>query len=137
MSPEERAARDAIIGAHRDAGLQPPDLPAVLAATRLDAERAQRLARNLIEAGDLVRLREQMLVDAAAMAGLLADMASWLQPGRSFSVPEFKDRSGVSRKHAIPLLEYLDAQGFTRRQGEGRVWTGKVSSTAAVRADAP
>ena len=37
------------------------------------------------------------------------------------SVPTFKDIAGVSRKQAIPLLEQLDREGTTRRQGDLRV----------------
>jgi selenocysteine-specific elongation factor len=38
-----------------------------------------------------------------------------------FSVPAFKDRTGISRKYAIPLLEYLDRERVTRREGDERV----------------
>jgi selenocysteine-specific elongation factor len=125
LTPAEEQARQQILGAHEHAGLSPPDLPGVLESVRLDRDRGARLVRLMLDSGELVRLREAMLVHGAAMAGLLRDMASWYQPGQSFSVPDFKERSGVSRKHAIPLLEWLDSQGYTRRQGEGRVWTGR------------
>jgi hypothetical protein len=36
-------------------------------------------------------------------------------------VPAFKELAGVSRKQAIPLLEQLDREGTTRRQGDERV----------------
>jgi selenocysteine-specific elongation factor len=41
--------------------------------------------------------------------------------GSRFSVPEFKDWTGVSRKYAIPLLEFLDRERVTRREGDERV----------------
>jgi selenocysteine-specific elongation factor len=41
--------------------------------------------------------------------------------GQRFAVPEFKDWTGVSRKYAIPLLEYLDRERITRRDGDARV----------------
>ena len=41
--------------------------------------------------------------------------------GQQFAVPEFKDWTGISRKYAIPLLEYLDRERITRRDGERRV----------------
>ena len=40
---------------------------------------------------------------------------------RSIDVPAFKELAGVSRKYAIPLLEYLDRQRVTRREGDRRV----------------
>jgi selenocysteine-specific elongation factor len=41
--------------------------------------------------------------------------------GARFSVPEFKDWTGVSRKYAIPLLEFLDRERITRREGDSRI----------------
>ena len=41
--------------------------------------------------------------------------------GVQFAVPQFKDWTGISRKYAIPLLEYLDRERITRREGESRV----------------
>jgi selenocysteine-specific elongation factor len=41
--------------------------------------------------------------------------------GQQFAVPEFKDWTGISRKYAIPLLEYLDRERVTRRDGNSRV----------------
>jgi selenocysteine-specific elongation factor len=124
LTDDERRALDTIVAAHRDAGLSSPDLAAVLASVALPRDRAQRLVKLLLASGELVRVKDGMLVHGAAMAALLRDMASWYPPGQSFSVPDFKDRSATSRKHAIPLLEYLDSQGLSRRVGEGRVWNG-------------
>ena len=41
--------------------------------------------------------------------------------GRSFTVPEFKEWIQISRKHAIPLLEFLDREHVTRRDGDRRI----------------
>jgi selenocysteine-specific elongation factor len=41
--------------------------------------------------------------------------------GTRFAVPEFKDWTGISRKYAIPLLEFLDRERITRREGDSRV----------------
>jgi selenocysteine-specific elongation factor len=53
----------------------------------------------------------------------LGQMVGTLQQrrGTRFSVAEFKDWTGVSRKYAIPLLEFLDRQRITRRDGDQRV----------------
>ncbi len=130
LSPEEERANELVVGAHRDAGLNAPDLAEVLAGTGLDEVRSRRLVQLLIEEGRLIKLKEGMLISAEAMAGLTGDMASWYSGGEAFAVPDFKERCGVSRKHAIPLLEHLDAQGLTRRQGDGRVWLGPADEPA-------
>ncbi|MEM7249033.1 MAG: selenocysteine-specific translation elongation factor [Acidobacteriota bacterium] len=125
LTPEQEAASRHLLEAHLDAGLKPPDLTAVLASCGLDDVAARRVLHLLFESGELVRLKGDMALSGAALAALLADMASWYQSGEEFSVPDFKDRSGVSRKHAIPLLEHLDGLGVTRRSGDGRAWLGR------------
>jgi len=54
-----------------------------------------------------------------AIASLRKLLASY--KGRRFLVPEFKSWTNISRKYAIPLLEYLDRQHVTRREGDARV----------------
>jgi selenocysteine-specific elongation factor len=130
LSPEEEKASGAVLAAHATAGLHAPDLAEVLSGTGLDEARSRRLVQLLIEEGRLLKLKEGMLVSVEAMAGLVDDMASWYSGGEAFAVPDFKDRCAVSRKHAIPLLEHLDARGLTRRQGDGRVWVGPASESA-------
>jgi selenocysteine-specific elongation factor len=132
LSPAEQRARDLVLGALEAAGLSPPDLDPLLAQAGLPRENALKLVKLLLQSGELIRLKEGMLVHGGVMARLVQDMASWMPPGQPFSVPDFKQRSGTSRKHAIPLLEYLDAQGITRRQGEGRVLTGRLTWRAAA-----
>ena len=59
-----------------------------------------------------------LFVASAALEKLRGDLLAigW----ERFGVGEFKDRFALSRKWAIPLLEYLDAQGVTRRVGDER-----------------
>ena len=137
LSPAERTAHDGLVEAHRRAGASPPNLPDALAEVGLAGDKARRIVHLLVSAGELVRLREGLLLHREALAALLASMASWYAAGQTFSVPDFKERSGVSRKHAIPLLELLDTLGCTRRVGDGRLWMGRApgSPEAAPAAD--
>ncbi len=61
-----------------------------------------------------------MMVDREALAGLIADVRALKARSARFGVGEFKELTGLSRKYAVPLLEYLDSQRVTRRTGEGR-----------------
>jgi selenocysteine-specific elongation factor len=47
--------------------------------------------------------------------------ASQHEPDRLIDVPAFKDLAGVSRKYAIPLLEFFDREQVTRRAGDKRL----------------
>jgi selenocysteine-specific elongation factor len=51
----------------------------------------------------------------------LNDYAAQHEPERLIDVPTFKELAGVSRKYAIPLLEYFDREQVTRRTGDKRV----------------
>ena len=74
--------------------------------------------RFLIKDGQLVRIGGDLIVSRTALETLKQEMldSEWLE----FSVAEFKDRYGLSRKWAIPLLEYLDQQRITQRVGNAR-----------------
>jgi selenocysteine-specific elongation factor len=68
-----------------------------------------------------VKISEDMFVDRAAMDKLIAGVKSLKSKNPKLGVGEFKDLTGVTRKYAIPLLEYLDRQRVTRRVGDERM----------------
>ncbi|MCL4854972.1 MAG: SelB C-terminal domain-containing protein, partial [Bryobacteraceae bacterium] len=103
----------------RDAGLTVPATKDVLARSGLDAARSRRLLQMLLRGGKLVRVGEDLVYHQTALEGLKSLLAGHV--GERFAVPEFKDWTGISRKYAIPLLEYLDREGVTRREGDTRV----------------
>ncbi|MEZ5332603.1 MAG: SelB C-terminal domain-containing protein [Thermoanaerobaculia bacterium] len=74
--------------------------------------------RYLVEDGRLTRLPGGLLIATAAVDRLAADLLAtgWDR----FSVPTFKQRFGLTRKWAIPLLEHLDSTGRTLRLGDER-----------------
>ncbi len=76
------------------------------------------LVRDLVRRGHLVRLSNDHIVAAAAVAALRDQLRAtgW----RDFDLQAFKERFGLSRKWAIPLLERLDQEGVTRRVGDRR-----------------
>jgi len=100
-------------------GLAVPALSEVLAQSGVDPARARSLLQILLKNGKLLRVGADLVYHASA----IADLRTVLQPrkGQRFSVPEFKDWTGVSRKYAIPLLEFLDQQRVTRRDGDSRI----------------
>ena len=103
----------------RAAAFQPPPLTDVLRTTEFDARKARALLETLIKSQRLVRISEELIFHADVMAHIRKSLAA--HKGRRFSVPEFKDWMGISRKYAIPLLEYLDRQRVTRREGDSRI----------------
>ncbi len=105
--------------AFREAGLQPPPASDVLRSTGTDPKKGRGLLETLIKAQKLMRISDDLIFHADVLSHVRKSLASY--KGRRFSVAEFKDWTQVSRKFAIPLLEYLDRQRVTRREGDARV----------------
>ena len=115
---EERAAA-AIEAAFERAGLAVPSVPEVLGKSGVEPARARSLLQMLLRERRLARAGEDLVFHASAIASLRALLAD--RRGQRFTVPMFKEWTGVSRKYAIPLLEFMDRERVTRRQGDERV----------------
>ena len=122
LSPEEARAQDALAGAYLKAQLAPPDLAAAASASGIPPAVAERVARLLVRQKTLVKL-DALYFHAEALARLRQEMAAMKQtdPAPRVDVAAFKERFGLSRKYAIPLLEWLDRERVTRRVGEARI----------------
>jgi selenocysteine-specific elongation factor len=78
----------------------------------------------LIDDRKLVRIQGEMFMHTQVLEDLktrLRNYASQHEPDRLIDVAAFKDLAGVSRKYAIPLLEYFDREQVTRRAGDKRL----------------
>jgi len=124
LSGDEETARAAIESAYRDAGLKPPELAAVAAASGIAPDVVERVTRLLLRQKTLVKL-DTLLFHEQALRRLKDEMAALKSQGAQaparIDVATFKERYGVTRKFAIPLLEYLDRERVTRRMGDARV----------------
>jgi selenocysteine-specific elongation factor len=75
----------------------------------------------LIEAGVLVKVHGEMFFHRAVLDDLTQKVRAHGAENREIDVAAFKELTGISRKYAIPLLEYLDRQRITRREGDRRI----------------
>jgi len=85
---------------------------------------ARKILQLLIDGRKLIRVHGDMFMHVAAIAELqtkMQDYAAQHEPDRLIDVPTFKNLAGVSRKYAIPLLEYFDREHVTRRAGDKRL----------------
>jgi len=124
LSAEEQAAKDHLSATFASAALQPMSLEEAIAKAGpqfgIDQARAQRFAQMLINSGELVRVAD-LIFHRSALDGLRDSLQKFkAERGARIDVGAFKDLTGVSRKYAIPLLEYLDRQRVTRRVGDTR-----------------
>jgi selenocysteine-specific elongation factor len=121
MTPEEARAQDALVRVYRDAGLAPPDLNAAAQGAGVPLPVADRVSKLLVRQKTLVKL-EALLFHADALERLKEEISRLkTQPGARVDVAGFKERYGISRKYAIPLLEWLDRERVTRRVGDARI----------------
>jgi selenocysteine-specific elongation factor len=121
LNPEESAAREQIVKAFAQAGLAVPSAREVLAGLRLDRARAQKILQLLLKEGELVKLAEDLVFHRSALARLRELVVKYKSRSNRVNVAAFKEITGLSRKYAIPLLEYLDREHVTRREGDARV----------------
>jgi selenocysteine-specific elongation factor len=123
LSPEEERARGALARAYLDGGLTPPDASLMAAELGVAAPVADRMLKLLQRQKVLVRLGVLLFHDEA-LTKLKAEVATLKASAGAaarLDVATFKGRFGVSRKFAIPLLEYLDRERITRRVGDVRL----------------
>jgi selenocysteine-specific elongation factor len=121
LKDEEAKAKEQIEKAFASAGLKVPLMKEVLASVPVDKARAQKLVTLLLRDRVLVKVADEMVFHHSALERLRQLMAQQKAKSPKIDVGAFKDLLGVTRKYAIPLLEYLDQQRVTRRVGDERI----------------
>jgi selenocysteine-specific elongation factor len=126
MKDEEAESKKIIEQAFSSAGLKVPALSAVLAGLKVDKARAQKIVTLLLRDKVLVKISEELVFHHSALTNLRGQLTVYktkFPPGTAakIDVAKFKEMTGVSRKYAIPLLEYLDRERVTKRVGDERV----------------
>jgi selenocysteine-specific elongation factor len=119
LKQDEEEARAAIERAFEQAGLATPAVAEVLAKSGVEPARARTLLEILLREKRLIRINEDLVFHHSAIESLRRLLAE-RRPAR-FQVGAFKEWTGISRKYAIPLLEYLDRVHITRREGDERL----------------
>jgi selenocysteine-specific elongation factor len=124
LSSEDVALKAWLDRRYLDAGLAPPDVSALQGDAGRPAGDLDRVVGLMVKARELVRVDalvfhpqvlERLKRDVSALRAAAPD-------GRAtVDVKTFKETYNVSRKYAIPLLEYLDRERVTRRAGDARV----------------
>jgi selenocysteine-specific elongation factor len=122
LQPDEQAAKEKIEAAFRGGGLAVPSVKDVLAGLSVEGKRAEKLLHILLREKSLIRVSPELIFHQVALTQLKERLSAYkTSKGERISVPAFKDLTGITRKYAIPLLEYLDRERVTRRIGDERV----------------
>ncbi len=127
FSPAEAALNDKIASIFRQAGLEVSKLDDALAeavsGTKFTPPEARKFLQRFLDAGEIVKVTDEFYFAREAVDRVIAEVRKYATgtTDRLIDVPQFKEIAGVSRKYAIPLLEYFDRSKITRRAGDKRV----------------
>jgi len=127
LSEQEAELSKRIEQLYLAAGVEAPTVEEAMTKANVAApQRAQarKILQLLIDDRTLVRIQGEMFMHAKVVQDLKAKLHNYAtqhEPDRLIDVPAFKDLAGVSRKYAIPLLEFFDREQVTRRAGDKRL----------------
>ena len=121
LKDEEQQAKQQIARAFERAGLMVPAVKEVLGKLPVERQRAERILRILLQEKRLVRVSEDLVFHADAIRKLCQTLARYKTTSDRINIGTFKGLARISRKYAIPLLEYLDREHVTRRAGDERI----------------
>jgi selenocysteine-specific elongation factor len=102
-----------------EAGLAPPPVSELIKAIPQKPKVIEGVVSFLVKQGSLVRLGEGIYLHRDALAAASTKMSE--RKGETIDVGQFKEYFGLSRKIAIPLLEWFDRNGVTKRTGDSRL----------------
>ena len=120
MKDEEAESKKKIEEAFATTGLKVPALHEVIAGLKVDKTRGQKIVTLLLRDKVLVKISDELVFHRSALEELRRQIAAQKAKSSKMDVATFKELTGVSRKYAIPLLEYLDRERVTRRVGDAR-----------------
>lgn len=122
LEPGEARAKEQIEQEFARGGLAAPGIEAVLTKLPVGMSQGQKIFQLLLRERVLLKISNDVVLHRATLDHLQALLAEFKRTrGEKLAVSDFKELAGISRKYAIPLLEYLDRTGVTRRVGDYRV----------------
>jgi selenocysteine-specific elongation factor len=124
LSPEQQKFADRVEQEFRAAAAAPPSPEEALTRAGLTGDEEHELFQLLVEGRKLVRVKDSLYFHAEALASIQERLVAMLRERKEIGPGDIKDLLGISRKYAIPLLEFFDARRVTARVGERRVLRG-------------
>jgi len=121
MQDDELETKRRIEAVFATAGLKVPALKEALAQVKIDQARAQKIVTLLLREKVLVKISDDLVFHQQTLDELKKLVVACKPKSPTIDVARFKDLTGVSRKYAIPLLEYLDREHITRRAADARI----------------
>lgn len=127
LSADEKILRERLSAIYKTAKLEVPKLEDALLEsiknTKFDAHYARKIFQLLLNSGEVVKITDEFYFAKNEIENLVKKLREFADKSsdKLIDVPAFKDLAGISRKYAIPLLEYFDREKLTRRAGDKRL----------------
>jgi len=121
LSDEGMRVKELIENYFRHTGYQPPALSELPAAIPANAEEVRKISFWMVKQRLLIKISEDLVYHSSTIEEIKRRTRERFGPGVKFGVAEFKELFDLTRKHAIPLLEFLDRDRFTQRLGNDRI----------------
>jgi selenocysteine-specific elongation factor len=121
MKDQEAESRKVIEHAFASSGLKVPALKDVIGGLKIDHARAEKIVTLLLREKSLIKVSDELVFHRSALDQLRKSLTAQKTKSVKIDVGRFKELTGVSRKYAIPLLEYLDRERVTKRVGNERI----------------
>ncbi|HXG12790.1 MAG TPA: selenocysteine-specific translation elongation factor [Gemmataceae bacterium] len=122
LSSSQRKLKEKIVAAYQEAQFQPPEPASFVGQAGGNAASLKDLFDLCVAEGYLVPIADDLYLHSDAEAEMRRRITAKLaEGGPGLTVAEIRDLLGTTRKYAVPLCEYLDRVGVTRREGDLRV----------------
>ena len=127
LSADEKLLHERLEKIYKNANLEVLKLDDALSEavsnTKSNTQHARKIFQLLLNSGEIVKVSEEFYFAKQAIDNLVESLKKFADktPDRLIDVAMFKDIAGISRKYAIPLLEYFDREKLTRRAGDKRL----------------
>lgn len=121
LSADDEALTERLVLVLKKSGFTPPALGDLAEEASANGTDVVPLLHILKDQGEACQISGKLWYHREVIDELRSSLRDRIGNGNEFSVTEFKDLTRTSRKHAIPLLEYLDSQRITDRVGDKRI----------------
>lgn len=120
LGTDQSNASKKILNAYLESGLKPPYFKELCKILDINAASVKDVLMLLVNQKKLVKMKQDLYFHAEVVDNLKNELIDFLSVNKEITTPQFKDMTKVSRKYAIPLIEYFDSKGVTIRVGDIR-----------------
>jgi len=124
LRDDQKRLKNRVEGLFAQGELQSPSLKELASKLSTDESEVRNVVRLLVEEGVIIKAKEDMYFHREAVENLKGELIQFLRAHREITTAQFKQMTKVSRKYAIPLIEYFDNSRITIRVGEKRLLRG-------------